>query len=1095
MPIEMLDNTEGKRLGDSLRAALDDEAKLSIISAHVSLFAFGELREELERLDSVRVLFNEPTFISDMKGLADAPELELTRRAQCERERALTDSALELSLHNKLNQRALARACASWLREKVTARSVRREHMLQHPPTYVIEGSGASPHLLSGQGATFTLEGLGVERRPDTLTMITHYAGDEAKAQVEFLMAQFESVWADDTKTCDVTEQIASRIEALHTNNSPEFIYFLTLYHIFRRFLQENQDHNPREDTGFFESVIWGKLYDFQKDAVIGAIRKLEKYNGCIIADSVGLGKTFEALAVIKYYQQLNKNVLVLCPKRLRENWTLWTQTNDERNPLAKDRFAYKVLNHTDLSRRRGKSGDTDLEHLQWGTFDLVVIDESHNFRNRSATAASTNRYTRLMNEVIRANGRTKVLMLSATPINNRLTDLRNQIELITEGRDDYLEKTDGITSIDSVMRLAQKRFNLWSSQAHGRHTTQSFAEYVNADYFRLLDALTIARSRKHIAKYYGTQTGTFPTRLAPRNVQVPIDERGELPPIGALYDMISDLTFAQYQLLSYVREDARPTYEADYREGFGNDFGSELHRTNAVAVLMRVNLLKRMESSVSAFRSTLGRVRSSCADILDRLAALDARDTNDALACVDAGYGTEGLDDGLDDRDAEIFEIGAQIRVDLRDVDREALSADLSRDIEILDELIGYARAVTPDRDAKLGALRTLIAEKTGAGQINPGNRKILIFSAFADTATYLYDQLAPELLRTHGLTCAQVTGTRNRVAGKRRASGGFEDILGRFSPRSKETIRRAQREGEIDIIVATDCISEGQNLQDCDCVINYDVHWNPVRIVQRFGRVDRLGSTNKHIQMVTFWPDVDLESYIKLESRVKARMALGDASASGEENLLTPSEDMNDLEYRSDQLRALRSETLDLEDMRRGMSITDFALDDYRIELERYMNANPGVLEGAATGLHAVVSIPDDLRAQVSPGVVFCLQQRDGTHDANRAHAPLSLIYVPRDATGAPTLSHPTCSLDLLRRLCEGHREPLEALCAQFDRATRDGEGMSEYTALLSQAVAAAIRQGEEATLESLFTPGAIAQGASSEADFSLVSFVVLL
>ena len=1093
--MEILDNTEGKRLVDSLRANLDDEAKLSIISAHFSLFAFGELREELERLDSVRFLFSEPTFIQDMGRVAGAPESDIARRAQGEREKALADSSLELTLRNKLSQRALARACASWLREKVTFRSVQREHMLQLTPSYIVEDSAVSPHLLTGQGATFTLEGLGVERRPDTLTMMTHCAGDEAKAQVEFLMATFESVWADDTKTCDVTEQIAHQVEALYTENAPEFIYFLTLYHIFRRFLLENQDHNPREDTGFFESVIWGKLYDFQKDAVIGAIRKLEKYNGCIIADSVGLGKTFEALAVIKYYQQLNKNVLVLCPKRLRENWTLWTQTNDERNPLAADRFAYKVLNHTDLSRRRGKSGDIDLEHLQWGTFDLVVIDESHNFRNRSVTGASTNRYTRLMNEVIRANGRTKVLMLSATPINNRLTDLRNQIELITEGRDDYLEKTDGIVSIDSVMRLAQKRFNLWSSQAHGRHTTESFAEYVNADYFALLDALTIARSRKHVAKYYGTETGTFPTRLVPRNVQVPIDSRGELPPIGQLYDMISDLSFAQYQLLSYVREDARPAYEADYREGFGNDFGSELHRTNAVAALMRVNLLKRMESSVSAFRTTLVRVRSSCADILDRLAVLDARDVNDAVGSVAVGYGIEGLEDGLDDQDAEMFEVGAQIRVDLRDVDREALSVDLIRDIAILDELVGYARAVTPDRDAKLGALRTLIAEKTGADQINSGNRKVLVFSAFADTVTYLYDQLASDLQRSHGLTCAQVTGTRNRVTGKRRARGGFEDILGRFSPHSKETNALADREGEIDIVFATDCISEGQNLQDCDCVVNYDVHWNPVRIVQRFGRVDRLGSTNEHIQMVTFWPDVDLESYINLESRVKSRMALGDASASGEENLLTPSEDMNDLEYRSDQLRTLRSETLDLEDMRRGMSITDFTLDDFRIELERYMNANPGTLEGAPTGLHAVVSIPDDLRSHVSPGVIFCLEQRAGGGDASRASAPLSLIYVPRDAAGARTLSNPTRSLDLLRQLCEEHHEPLDALCAQFNRATRDGENMSEYLALLTEAVAAAIRQGEEATLESLFTPGMIAQGASSEADFSLVSFVVLL
>ncbi len=1092
--MEILDNTEGRCLGDSLRASLDDDAILSIISAHFSLFAFGELREELERVDSVRFLFNEPTFIQEMRGGMDAPEPDIARRKQGEREKALADSDLELTLHNKLNQRGLARACARWLREKVTLRSVRREHMFQYQPSYVIEGSRVSPHLFAGLGASFTLEGLGVERRPETLTMISHGAGDEASEQVAFLMKHFEDVWANDAMTCDVTEQVASQVEALHADNAPEFIYFLTLYHIFRHFLQDALDHNPREDTGFFESVIWGKLYDFQKDAVIGAIRKLEKYNGCIIADSVGLGKTFEALAVIKYYQQLNKNVLVLCPKRLRENWMLWTHGGDERNPLAADRLTYTVLNHTDLTRRGGKSGDIDLEHLRWGTFDLLVIDESHNFRNKSSNAKRTDRYTRLMNDVIRANGRTKVLMLSATPINNRLTDLRNQIELITEGRDDYLEKTDGIASIDAVMRLAQKRFNLWSSQAHGRHTTQSFAEYVNADYFRLLDALTIARSRRHVAKYYGRATGTFPARLAPRNVQEPIDRDDALPPIGDLYDMIGELTFAQYQLLSYVREDVRAVYEADYQEGFGNDFGSELHRTNAVAQLMGVNLLKRLESSVHAFHQTLSRVRKSCADILGRLAALDACQTDDSGDRGVVGYGIDGLDDGLDDRDAEMFEVGAKIRVNLRDVDREALAVDLTHDIEILDELIGYASAVTPDRDAKLDALRCLIAQKTGVGQINTGNKKVLVFSAFADTVTYLYDQLAPSLRKAYGLTCAQVTGTRNRVVGTCQTRGGFEGILGRFSPRSKETTALAEREGDIDIIFATDCISEGQNLQDCDCVVNYDVHWNPVRIVQRFGRVDRLGSTNERIQMVIFWPDMDLESYIKLESRVKARMALGDASASGEENLLTPSEDMNDLEYRSDQLRALRSETLDLEDMRRGISITDFALDDYRIELERYMSANPGKLESAATGLHAVVPIPDELRDQVSPGVIFCLEQRHSNADASGAPVSPCLIYVPQDARCARMLSHPTHSLDLLRQLCEGKQEPFAALCARFNRVTRDGEDMSEYSALLTRAVAAAIGRGEETSLESLFTPGVIAQGASSEGDFTLVSFVVL-
>ena len=1082
--MEYLDNTGRQRLGDALRDSIDDGAKLSIIASYFTVFAFGELKDELSKVDELRFIFDEPTFAKQMESEKDPREFVVRRRS---RETGVGGTGLELTLRNNLNQRALARQCAEWARRRATFKTAKQRGMIATTGSYHVENPHAESHAFMGSAANaFTLEGLGYERKPGVVTGISHF---QTSAEAMGLKAMFDSVWDNPALVEDVTEEVIEQVSTLYRENSPEFVYFLTLYHLFRDFMEDETEDPIRPGLRFEESVVWGKLYDFQRDAVVGAIRKLEKYKGCIIADSVGLGKTYEALAIIKYYEERNGRVLVLCPKRLRDNWTLWTRGNDERNPLADDRFAYDVLNHTDLSRYHGMSGDIDLEYLRWGNYDLLVIDESHNFRNKSTDAEKTDRYTRLIDDVIRAGVRTKVLMLSATPVNNKLLDLRNQIELITEGDDEYLAETDGIPSITQVTRVAQQRFNEWSKLDDSERTTESFVNAVNADYFKLLDVLTIARSRKHITKYYGAASGTFPTRRPPISFQTPIDARGELPPIAELNDMIAQLTFAQYQVLSYVRYDQQKKYEDRYGDTWGKDFQSQVNRTTAVANLMRVNVLKRMESSVNSFRITLRRILDGCVDLRGRLENVGAS----------VNYDMRGTDTEFDDDDdAEEFVAGGKVHVDLRDVDALRLRQDLDYDIEKLRLLLSYADAVTPERDAKLIKLREFIAEKV-ANPYNPGNRKILVFSAFADTTDYLFDQLAAPLKRELGLECAEVNGGANRTYSLKLRRTTFEAILAHFSPKSKELSDRDRKAGEIDIVFATDCISEGQNLQDCDCLVNYDIHWNPVRIIQRFGRIDRLGSDNKEIQLVNFWPDIALDEYIQLEGRVKGRMALMDASATGEENVLESKAagEMNDLKYRRQQLEQLRTEVLDLEDISGGISITDFAFDDFRVELQRYAKDNPGLLETSPVGLHAVAPIPDELKGEVKPGVIFCLKQNDERKDPKDTNPtfPYYVVYVTDDGARMTKHTQPKPALDLMRAVCSGRHEPLHDLCRSFNDETKDGLKMDAYTDLLDDVVASITGVQEAKGMESLFSLGEVGSGVTlGFDDYSLLSFVVL-
>lgn len=1079
--MQFLSNIGTERLGDALASAIDDDAKLSIISSYFTVFAFGELKEELQKIDSLRFIFSEPTFIKKMQSSKEPMEFVLARR---ERERGIGGTGLELTLRNNLNQRALARECAEWIREKTEFRSAKHRGMVQPGGTYHVHNALSNDQGFMGASADFTMEGLGYDRKPHTVMGVSHYEGS---SEADGLRNMFDSVWNSPEMVEDVTEAVAEQVQTLYRENPPEYIYFLTLYHLFRDFMSDSENDPIKPEFRLEDSVIWNKLYDFQKDAVVGAIHKLEKYKGCIIADSVGLGKTFEALAVMKYYQERNARILVLAPKRLRENWTLYAADNDERNVLADDRLNFTVLNHTDLSRYSGYSGDVNLETLRWGNYDLIVIDESHNFRNKPTDTTKRSRYDRLMEDIIKSGIRTKVLMLSATPVNNRLLDLRNQIEIITEGDDEYLAE-EGIPSINNVTRRAQQRFQEWSKLDDEERTTQSFVAAVNADYFKLLDVLTIARSRKHIDKYYTAGDTKFPERQKPISKHPPIDSEGKLPSIADLNDMIASLTFAQYQQLAYVMPMRQQKYVDMYGDTWGRDFESQINRTQAVANLMRVNLLKRLESSIDAFRITLERIYEGnlkTKRMLDRAEALIAEHDMESFMFDD-------------EEDYSEYMASSKIKVDPTDLDRIRLGQDIDYDIHILEQLLGYAREITPDRDEKLKVLKTIIEEKV-ANPFNAGNRKILIFSAFADTVSYLYDQLSQPLADELGLECAMVTGDVAKTHSLKLKRATFDTVLAHFSPVSKELSERGRREGEIDILFATDCISEGQNLQDCDCLVNYDIHWNPVRIIQRFGRIDRLGSTNETIQLINFWPDLELDEYIQLEGRVKGRMALLDASATGEENVLEgkSNTEMNDLKYRRQQLMTLQDEVLNLEDMSNGISITDFAFDDFRVELQRYAQDHPGLLEDSPSGLCAVARIPEELEDDVVPGILFCLRQNDESRDPKDTNPtfPFYVIYVTNDGSVTASHTQPKNALDIMRAACDGQTEPVLELCKRFNQKTKDGTDMSSVNALLQAAVADITGIQEAKGIESLFSAGEVGSGAAlGFDDYSIVSFVVL-
>lgn len=1101
LPSGIRDNYRRGKVGDFLKAKITSGSKLSIVSAYFTIHAYAALKTQLDQIDSLKFLFGEPRFITSLD-----PE-KTDKKAF-----AIVDEGLQL--RNQLAQKRLARECAQWITEKAEIRSVRKTNLL-HGKLYHIE-NGSSADAIMGS-SNFTVKGLGLSENGSNIELNLEV---DSRRDRQDIKAWFDEIWNDEELVKNVKQDVLQYLAKLSQDHNPQFIYYKTLYHIFERFLADQARGGLLDErVHIFDTVIWNTLFEFQKDGVRGAINKILKHGGCIIADSVGLGKTYEALAIVKYFELLNHKVLILCPKKLRENWTVYqAQNNSLLNPFVRDRFGYTVLSHTDLNREQGYVGDVNLETLNWGNYDLVVIDESHNFRNNTrgkrdedGNLIRKSRYERLMDDIIKQGVKTKVLLLSATPVNNNLRDLRNQLYFLTEGQDDTFHQTIGITNLTETLANAQRRFTEWAKR--GNRNTQELFEQLDSALFKLLDELTIARSRKHIYRYYRetiAQLGGFPERAKPVSLVADIDQKGRFPSYDKLNDEISQYRLSLFNPSAYVLPEYAHLYEIDQVVQF-----TQSVREHFLIGMMKVNFLKRLESSVHSFAITMNRTIEKIENLEERIGQFQAlRESNPQLELEELR-----LEDIDDEELMAALQVGQKLTFSLAHLDIERWLEDLRADKQQLDLLAGSARSVTPERDAKLARLKGLIVEKVHEPTVNrlgKANRKVLVFTAFADTALYLYDNLRDWAKQSLGIHIAVVSGGSGNdktTLGK----ADYHHILTNFSPLAKRRANMPQmpQDEEIDLLIATDCISEGQNLQDCDYLVNYDIHWNPVRIIQRFGRIDRIGSQNLTVQLVNFWPTDDLNKYINLKNRVEARMALVDITATQEDNLLKP-EDLKDLvtdelRYRDRQLLRLREEVLDLEDFSESVALNEFTLDDFRIELSKFIESNRRLLAEAPLGLYAVVPT-DPTIPQIAPGVIFCLKQKENDPSDQALEAaeipkasqvnplqPHFLVYVRQDREVRFTFAQPKQILEIYRYLCADKIRPIETLCTLFDQETDNGQDMSQYNQLLDKAVSSIVSTFRRRALGQLQAGrGAVLMPQNRQVkdttDFELITWLVI-
>ncbi len=1074
-------NNISKTLKDDLMVEIKPESKISIAASCFSIYAFQELKEQLKDIKELRFIFTSPTFTTD-KVSKQKREFYIPRLC---RERSLYGSEFEIKLRNELTQKAIAKECAEWIRQKACFKSNKTNESMTGFAN--VDQTNYMP--LNG----FTTVDLGCEKGDSAYTMIVK---NDFPSSKEFL-SLFDQIWNDSSKLQVVTEDVIDNISNAYKENAPEFLYFVTLYNIFHEFLDDlSEDDLPNEATGFKNSLIWNKLYNFQKDAALAIINKLEKYNGCILADSVGLGKTFSALAVIKYYENRNKSVLVLCPKKLSDNWMTY-RSNYVNNPIAGDRLRYDVLYHTDLSRTSGVSNGMELNHINWGNYDLVVIDESHNFRNGGKVTTSDddedpkeNRYLRLMNKVIKAGVKTKVLMLSATPVNNRFNDLKNQLQLAYEGdasNINALLKTE--KPIDEIFRQAQRAYNEWAELPIEARTTERLLKSLSFDFFEVLDSVTIARSRKHIEQFYDTaDIGKFPTRLKPISKTPPLTDIDKAITFRDIIEIVQQLNLSIYTPSAFILPSKKDKYGIDTEDELDVETGA--HRLSiedrelGIRRLMGINMLKRLESSVNSFRLTISRIQQLIANMVEKI---DSR--------TEEEYVEEFDFDDLDIEDEGDTIIGnKKNKIDLRDIDTISWRRYLVADKERFDLLLLMLKDISPEHDSKLQQLVCDLREKF-AHPINGSNKKVLIFTAFADTADYLYKNLAPLILERTGLHSAMVSGTiEAKSTVKLKQKMDFNTVLTLFSPVSKEKdVLFPGLKDEIDVLIATDCISEGQNLQDCDYLINYDIHWNPVRIIQRFGRIDRIGSKNEVIQLVNYWPDMELDDYIDLKGSVESRMKISVLTSTGDDNPLSV-EEKGDLEYRRQQLKRLQEEVVDLEDMNTGISIMDLGLNEFRLDLLDYMHEGHDI-EHTPYGMHAVVKGSNGM----PPGVIFVLKNRSqgvNIDHKNQLH-PFYLVYV--DDGGGVVVNHlsPMTLLDDFRLLCKGKAKHDKSLCAAFNKETKDGKNMKHYSELLGKAIQSIINVKEKSDLD-CFLEGVQTELFTKEIkgldDFELIDFLIV-
>lgn len=1087
------DNHKRGSVGSFLKENIKPGAHLSFVSAYFTIFAYHHLKENLDQIESLKFLFGEPTFIKSL----DPTKTNV-------RDFKIEDDKIIIPLASRLSQKLVAKNCSTWIKEKVEIKSMVKPNFL-HGKLYHIHNNNNVKEAALGS-SNFTVNGLGLGGSPNIELNLTI----DSKRELEDLHKWFLEMWYADIPEAekakinnelginihegilveDVKADVLKYLEQLYVENEPEFIYFKTLFHIFESYLNEqNKGGLLTSQTGFFESDIWNMLYIFQQDGVKGAINKILKHNGCIIADSVGLGKTFEALAVIKYFELFNERVLVLCPKKLKENWSIWKQ-NDDRNILIKDRFAYDILCHTDLGRGSGYSGDINLETIKWGNYGLVVIDESHNFRGnpmdklKDSGEIKMNRAKWLMEKIIKSGIKTKVLLLSATPVNNNLRDLRNQISIITEGKNDALFETTGIKDIALSLKNAQTNFTNWAdNKKNPTRTVKQLIERLDSSFFKLLDEITIARSRKHIINFYNAEkeVGKFPERLKPISIYPNIDLMDRFFTYDALNKKILQYKLSVFNPSAYIKEDKKKKYE-DLAATTGVLGFKQSDREHFLIGMMKMNFLKRLESSIESFEISMDRTIQKIENLetkINEFLKSNKKTQQEDLETLQPEE--DELEENGDDN--EQWQVGKKLKFDLADLELDDWLENLRKDKEALIDLYNNAVAVTPDRDAKLKLLKKLIIDKVnrfgvdseeGFRPLNSENKKVIVFTAFSDTANYLFDELKNWVQNDLKLNIALVIGSQSKTSfGK----AEYSNILTNFSPVSKQRdkMKSMPQAGSIDILIATDCISEGQNLQDCDFLINYDIHWNPVRIIQRFGRIDRLGSQNEKIQLINFWPTKDLDNYINLKARVEARMALVDVTATADDNVLATDqiEELieEDLKYRNQQLKRLQKEVLDLEDMNESISLTDFTLDDFRIELLNFLENNRKKLEDAPFGLYAVVPSPSEKYAKqldltrfgtaekaiIKPGVVYCLKQKgdtEGNEEVNPLQ-PYFLVYIFDNGQVRFNYTNAKQILEIYRLLCAGTNQAYEALCDIFNEETQQGVNMHQYTALLQQAV----------------------------------------
>lgn len=1063
---------------DDMVTTIAKGSRVSVAAACFSMYAYKELKKQLEGVGEFRFIFTSPTFTTE-KASKEKREFYIPR---LNRESSLYGTEFEIKLQNEMTQKSIAKECADWIRRKAVFKSNITGENMQGFMT--VESSTEQVAYMPMTG--FTTVDIGCERGNNSYNMTNRM---EAPFSTQY-MQLFEKIWNDRSKMQDVTDVVIENISSAYNENSPEFIYFMTLYHVFSEFLADiSEDVLPNESTGFKESKIWNLLYDFQKDAVLAIINKLEKYNGCILADSVGLGKTFTALAVVKYYENRNKSVLVLCPKKLAENWNTY-KGNYMNNPIALDRLRYDVLFHTDLSRTGGTSNGIELDRLNWGNYDLVVIDESHNFRNGVGTHANTteNRYVKLMEKVIRTGVKTKVLMLSATPVNNRFVDLRNQLAIAYKGDSEQIDsKLATKKSIDDIFRQAQKAYNAWCKLDPEDRTTDALLRTLDFDFFEVLDSVTIARSRKHISKYYSTaEIGKFPERLKPISLRPSLTSLKSAINYNQIYEELMKLSLCIYTPSNYIFPSKLDKY-MDLTHNKGINL-TQRGREQGIRRLMSINLLKRLESSVFSFNLTLSRIRELITKTIDAINRFEKYGVSD----LDMSEASDN-DFDMDDGNTDFFSVGEKIKINLADMDYRTWREELQTDADILELLTLMIADITPEYDTKLQTLFGLISKKI-EHPINQDNKKIMIFSAFSDTAEYLYENVSVFVKKKYGLDTALITGAVDGKTTVKELKATLNNVLTCFSPISKsKAALMPNSTANIDILIATDCISEGQNLQDCDYLVNYDIHWNPVRIIQRFGRIDRIGSKNEYIQLVNFWPDMNLDEYINLKSRVETRMKISVMTATGDDDLIN-AEEKGDLEYRKAQLKRLQEEVVDIEDMSEGISIMDLGLNEFRLDLLEYLKTHPD-MERKPRGLHAVVSAMEEL----PEGVIFVLRNVNNSvniDNQNRIH-PFYMVYIGRDEDVICDYLNPKQLLDDVRLLCRGKSEPIKEVYTKFNEETDDGRNMAEMSELLSMAIDSIIDTKEESDIDSLFSPGgtsALMSDISGLSDFELICFLVV-